>query len=215
MRFRALVRALIPVFSCSMHPSSERALWLARSVLPHEPALRAWLRHKNAPGIEIDDVVQETYARLSTIAEVEKIRDPKTYMFQVAHSIVVSAIRRSRIVPIMAVAHLEALETPAEAPDPETQINDHQELHKLAEAIGRLPGKIRDVFILRRVHDLPQREVARRLGLSENTVEKHMSKGFALMADLFSRGGSASRQTSIHAPQGSQHAHDHDDGKGH
>jgi RNA polymerase sigma-70 factor (ECF subfamily) len=38
---------------------------------------------------------------------------------------------------------------------------------------------------LRRVEDLPQKEIARRLGISEKTVEKHIAKGSRLMADHF------------------------------
>ena len=44
--------------------SDERAIWLGRHVLPHEPALRAWLRRRRLDGLEIDDVIQETYTRL-------------------------------------------------------------------------------------------------------------------------------------------------------
>ena len=36
---------------------------------------------------------------------------------------------------------------------------------------------------------LSQREVAQRLGISESTVEKHMSRGFYLLTALFTRGG--------------------------
>src|SRR5262245_3099085 len=121
-----------------MLPRDARALWLARFILPHEAALRAWLRRKAAAGFEVDDIVQETYARLSTIETVDTIRDPKTYLFQTAHSILVSQVRRSRIVPIQAVGHLEAFEMASEEPNPETQTNDHQELQRLAEAIATL-----------------------------------------------------------------------------
>ncbi len=184
-----------------MLPRDARALWLARFILPHEGALRAWLRRKASAGFEIDDIVQETYARLSTLETIDNIRDPKTYLFQTAHSIVVSQVRRSRIVPIQAVGHLEAFEMASEEPGPETQTGDHQELQRLAEAIATLPGKVRDVFILRRVHGLPQRDVAQRLGLAESTVEKHMSKGFRLIADFFSRGGNGPRQASSKMPK--------------
>lgn len=197
-----------------MHSSTERALWLARCVLPHEPALRVWLRRKSVSGLEVDDIVQETYTRLSTIESVSGIRDPKTYFFQTAHSIIVNHVRRSRIVPILAVGHLEPFEMAAEQADPETQVADHQELQRLAEAIAKLPGKIRDVFILRRVHDLTQRQVAQRLGLSENTVEKHMSKGFTLMASLFERGGNPPSRASNRERQDRQRSHDHEDSKG-
>ena len=57
--------------------------------------------------------------------------------------------------------------------------------------IARLPGKIRDVFTLRRVHGLSQREVAERLRLAESTVEKHMAKGFLMMSQWYGHGGNA------------------------
>jgi RNA polymerase sigma factor (sigma-70 family) len=190
-----------------MSPRDSRALWLARCVLPHEPALRAWLRRKAVAGLEVDDIVQETYARLSTIESVDSIRDPKTYLFQTAHSIVVSYVRRSRIVPILAVGHLDAFERASDEPGPETQTNDHQELQRLAAAIATLPGKMRDVFVLRRVHGLSQREVAQRLGLAESTVEKHMSKGFTLISALFSRGGNDVRQASNEMRENNEQGH--------
>jgi len=158
-------------------------------VLPHEPALRSWLRRKTVHGLEVDDIVQETYARLSALESVAGIRDAKTYTFQVAHSIVISYVRHSRVVPIFAVDHLDAFGMASEEPGPESQTNDHQELQRLAEAISQLPGKIRDVFVLRRVHGLSQREVAKHLGLAESTVEKHFSKGLLLISSLFERGG--------------------------
>lgn len=167
----------------------DRALWLARHVLPHEPMLRAWLQRRIVPGIDVDDVVQETYARLSQVESVEEVRDPRSYMFQAAHSIIVSHVRRSRIVSIQAVAHLDALEAPSDEPDPEAQTLARDELNQLALAIKAMPERIRDVFVMRRVHGLSQREVAGRLGLSESTVEKHMSKGFRHLSAMFGRGG--------------------------
>lgn len=172
-----------------MHSSTERALWLCRHILPHEPALRAWLQRKRLPGLEVDDIVQETYTRLSTVDSVDDIRDPKTYMFQTAYSVIVSHFRRSRIVPIQAVGSLEAIDVAGEAPSVETQVSDYQQLQRLAELIAGLPEKAREVFVLRRIHDLPQREVAKRMGLAESTVEKHMSKALTLIAALFERSG--------------------------
>jgi hypothetical protein len=39
----------------------ERDFWLERHVLPHEPALRGWLRGRYLKGLEIDNIAQETY----------------------------------------------------------------------------------------------------------------------------------------------------------
>ena len=40
--------------------SDERAIWLGRQVLPHEPSLRAWLSRRRLGGLDVDDIIQET-----------------------------------------------------------------------------------------------------------------------------------------------------------
>src|ERR1700754_2515882 len=83
--------------------SNERARWLAAHVVPHEAALRAWLRGKSSLGFDIDDIVQETYATLAAKTSVEGIVNPKTYAFQVAYSVILQQLHQSRVVPIAAV----------------------------------------------------------------------------------------------------------------
>jgi RNA polymerase sigma factor (sigma-70 family) len=176
--------------------SDERALWLARSVLPHEPALRAWLKRKRIVGVDIDDVVQETYARLVALESVDGIRDARTYTFQVAYSIVISQIRRARIVSIRANADVEQLNIAAPDISAEHVLEARDELTELVAALASLPDKCRTVFAFRRIEGLSQRETAKRLGISEKTVEKHMARGIRLLMDRFGRGGKPVRHAS-------------------
>jgi RNA polymerase sigma-70 factor (ECF subfamily) len=170
--------------------SQERAVWLARCILPHEPELRAWLGARALPRLEVDDIVQETYAILSGLEQVAHIRNPRTYMFEVAKSVILQALRRARIVAFEALAEAEGLELPAVDPSPEVIAADRQELARVAALIAGLPAKCREAFTLRKVHGLSQREVARRMGVSENTVEKHVGKGLRILMDAIGRGGS-------------------------
>jgi RNA polymerase sigma-70 factor (ECF subfamily) len=179
-----------------MSVSDERALWLGRHVLPHEPQLRAWLRRRSRGGLEVEDVIQETYTRLVAQESVAHVHDAKSYTFQVAGSVVIDHLRRMKVVPISSVPDLDYLEVVSEDPSPERQAIDRDELNRLAHMIALLPGKVRDVFTLRRVHGLSQREVAQRLGLSESTVEKHMAKGFLIMLELLGHGGNNSSRPS-------------------
>ena len=171
-----------------MRASDERALWLSRHVLKHEPALRTWLGRRRIAGLEIDDIVQETYAKLITLESVAGIGNVKNYMFQTAYSVLVSHVRRAKIVAFETVTDLEQL-TASRDYSPEDQIVDRDELNRLARAIATLPGKVRDVFVLRRVNGLSQRDVALELGLSESTVEKHMSRSIYLLMNLISNSG--------------------------
>jgi RNA polymerase sigma factor (sigma-70 family) len=167
----------------------DRALWLGRHVLPHEPALRAWLRRRRVGGLDIDDIIQETYTRLVAAETVAHIQDAKSYTFQIAGSVVIDHLRRMKVVPFASVPDLDALEVVSDDPSPERQVIDRDELQRLAEMIARLPGKVRDVFTLRRVYGLSQRDVAQKLGIAESTVEKHMSRGFLIMLEQFGYGG--------------------------
>lgn len=170
--------------------------WFMTGILPHEPALRAWLMRKRGAGIEVDDVIQETYTVLAARDTIDDIRHPRAYLFQVAHSIVVRHVRRARVVSIQAAEDMEGFDPADDAVSPEQTAIDRDELRRLAEAIAAMPGQTRQAFVLRRVHGLPQRQIATRMNLSESTVEKHIARGVRFLIDWFGHGGKAGSQTS-------------------
>lgn len=197
-----------------MRCDDERALWLSRHVLPHEPALRSWLQKRRVVGLEIDDIIQETYGRLSTAGRVDHIRDARTYTFQTAQSVIATYVRRSKIVSIQAVGDLGGLDIASDYPDPEACVADKNELQRLGEAIALLPNRVREVFVLRRVEGLAQRQVAERLRLSESTVEKHMSKALQLLSVSFGNGGNAPGYASRYRREGLERTHGERDASG-
>jgi len=167
-------------------------------VLPHEPALRAWLRQKASLGFDLDDVVQETYAILVAKASIETIRNPKTYAFQTAWSVILQQLRRAHIVPINAVADIEALNAATDEPSPEDTVLARDELAMIRRAIADLPRQTRQAFVMRRIDGLSQGEIARRMKLSEHTVEKHIARGIKLLLAAVAGGGSGRGKTSRH-----------------
>ncbi|QCB56118.1 RNA polymerase sigma factor [Sphingopyxis sp. PAMC25046] len=169
--------------------SPQRIEWLARKILPHEAELRTWLRRRPLVGLDVDDVVQESYVILAGLGSVDHIRNPRTYLFEVAKSVVLMALRRSRVVSFSTLADIEGLEISCDAPGPESIAAGRQELSRVAALIADLPPKCREVFTLRKVHELSQREVARKMGISENTVEKHMGRAIRLLSAAIAYGG--------------------------
>jgi RNA polymerase sigma factor (sigma-70 family) len=171
--------------------SDERAIWLARHVLPHETALRAWLTHWRIEDLLVDDIVQETYAVLAARLSVDDIRNPRAYFFQTARSIILMHLRRSRVVSIRAVEDMERIGAAADEPSPEQQVSDREELHQLARAIADLPDLGRQALTLRVIEGLSQREVGERMGISENAAQKHIAKSIHLLMTMFGHGGNA------------------------
>src|SRR5882757_1045968 len=144
----------------------ERGRWLARNLLPYEPILRARLKHVYVHGLEIDDIIQETYARIVSLPSLETIRHPKQYAIQTATSIIIDHVRHSRVISITATGDLDNLDVVTLEPGPEEQLEFRQEIAEIAKALATLPEKCRETLILRRVEGLSQHETAQRLGIS-------------------------------------------------
>lgn len=175
---------------------NDRAQWLAAAVLPHEGALRRWLEHKRMRGIDIDDVIQDTYTILVRRASITDIRNPKAYVYQIAFSLALIGLRRARALSIQAVEDIERCAGADVGPSPEQIVADREELRRMAKAIASLPLACREVFVLRKIDGLSQREVAGRLGITEGTVEKQVHKGLNRLKNLLGRGGKSTPRTS-------------------
>lgn len=167
----------------------ERGRWLARNVLPHEALIRAKLRSMCLFDLDIEDVLQEMYAKFMNHKALETIRYPRQYALLVARGIIIDHLRHSRVVPISSCGNLELLDVPEPDANVEERLEFRQEVAAVTSALNQLPKVCREVLILRRIEGLPQKEVALRLGISEKTVEKHMATGVRLLISSFGRGG--------------------------
>ncbi len=176
--------------------TSQRAQWLAQNVVPHERVIRAWLARR-VYDLDIDDIIQEMYARLASLDSVADIRSPRQYAAQTAFSILANQLRRLRVVPIVAVGDVEAIEVFAQDASPEEQVAFRDEVREVYAALADLPPRCRQAFLLRRVEGFSQREVAQRLGVSEKAVEKYMAQGVRCLINAFGRGGKTAARLSI------------------
>lgn len=165
--------------------------WFVREILPHEQALMRFLHRNWRDHDEVSDLRQEIYVRVYESATRKPPDSPKSFLFATARNLLTDRIRRQRIVSITAVGDLEQLNVLKDELEPDRWLGGREALARLAHALDRLPDRCREVVWLRRVEDLPQKEIARRLGISEKTVEKHIAKGSRLMADHFHGGADA------------------------
>ncbi len=168
---------------------SPNARWFAEEVRPHEAELRSYLRGKFAAHLEIDDLIQETYARLLQAREQTQLRSTRGYLFTIARNVALDAFRRRRVLVIDGVAELDLLPVLEDRPGIADAVARDQELQLLAEAIQALPERCRQVITLRKLHGLSHREIAQRLGITENTVNAQVAIGVLRLRDLLQARG--------------------------
>ncbi len=169
-------------------PNSAVIAWVARDVLPHESDVRKWIRRFGANGVDEDDVIQEAYCRLATLRDSESVRSARAYFFTVARNIILEQLRRDRIVHIDSVAEIDRLNIVDEGPSPERNFSGREELTRVRLLIEELPQRCRTIFTMRKVQGLSQREISRRMGVTENVVEKEVVKGLRVILDRLARG---------------------------
>ncbi|MBL9211397.1 MAG: RNA polymerase sigma factor [Opitutaceae bacterium] len=160
------------------------ARWFAEEVRPHEAELRSYLRGKFSAHLDIDDLIQETYARLLQAREQTQLRSTRGYLFTIARNVALDAFRRRRVLVIDGVAELDLLPVLEDRPGIADAVARDQELQLLAEAIQALPERCRQVITLRKLHGLSHREIAQRLGITENTVNAQVAIGVLRLRDL-------------------------------
>lgn len=159
----------------------ERAQWLAHNILPHEANIRSWLYRIIRHSIDADDVVQEAYARLSAMETVANIHNPRAYFFQTVISILKRETRRELARPFEINIDVHQVKVAAHDIPADRQYEAREDLSRLIAAVETLPPKCRQVFIMRRVQGMAQRDIASALEISENTVEKHINRAIKLL----------------------------------
>ncbi|HRE07776.1 MAG TPA: RNA polymerase sigma factor [Opitutaceae bacterium] len=160
-----------PVSSLSM------AQWFVREVQPHEAALRAYLRVRFPSIKDIDDLIQETFARILRTRTGVPVRSPKALLFTVARNTAIDQLRREQIVRIDGLADLEQLPVYDHAPGAAEALSHEQELRLLEEAVESLPARCQQILILKKIHGLSYAEIGERLGIKSNTISAQLTIG--------------------------------------
>lgn len=146
------------------------------------PVLRRYFARR-ARVDDIDDLIQEVFLRMQSSLAVPAIEHLDRYLFRVASSVLTDRSRRAAVRHEPDHEGLEESHHPVEERSPERVILDQEALDRVIAAIGRLPERTRDVFVLHRFEELTCGSIARQLGLSASAVEKHIMRALLALHD--------------------------------
>lgn len=179
--------SLSPSDQYSSDPEEDR--WFAQEVERHSPSLKSYLQGLFPSIHDIDDIVQESFLRLWKVSAQQPVRSARALVFRIGRNLALDHLRRSRISPVDAVGDLEALGVSDDRDNVVAFVSNREKARILAEAIDSLPARCREVVVLRKLKGMPQRAVAKSLGLSEKTVEAHLSRGIKRCEDYLKKRG--------------------------
>jgi RNA polymerase sigma factor (sigma-70 family) len=163
--------------------------WFFREVLPLEPALMRFLRRNWRREADILDLRQELYARVYDAARQALPLHTKAFVFTSMRNLLINRAKREQVISIELVADLETLNVAIDSVTPDRHVTARDDLRRVQAGLERLPPRCREVVVLRKIEGLSQREVAARMGIGEDTVERQMVYGMRALID-FMLGGS-------------------------
>jgi RNA polymerase sigma factor (sigma-70 family) len=167
-------------------PQSDQTSWFTAELVPHEPALRAYL-HGLANPSDIDDLVQETYARLLRAHARGAIASPRGLLFATARNAARDLFRRRTTANTIPITEFVKAHVFDDAPNAAETVSRRQETDLLAAAIAELPPRCREILVLRKFENLSHREIAEKLGIAVHTVEAQLTKALHRCEEFFAR----------------------------
>lgn len=158
---------------------------LNRAIEAYYEDIVAAARRGGHPGSSALDIVHDLYLKLSGRPEVLRDkRSIKSYLCQAAVNLGIDRFRKERFeTRLFSGTEDEAHAVPAENAAPDRTLEVEARIAVLRDAIAELPTRRRNVFILHRLNQLAPDEIAVRLNISRNMVDRHLRRAFAHCLD--------------------------------
>lgn len=126
---------------------------------------------------DIEDVAQEAFLRAYVAEQQKEIEQPRAYLFRIARNLALTKLTKksNKITDYLEECGGSVVIECVAAADSEVEAQESLGLY--CDAVAALPEKCRQVFLLRKVHGLAHKEIAKRMSLSVSSVEKYLLRG--------------------------------------
>jgi RNA polymerase sigma-70 factor (ECF subfamily) len=121
------------------------------------------------------DIVQDCYLRIIEHDPAVRVENPLAFLHRVVGNLAIDRQREAALQLRRVQPGPVPEEVAAAAPSAFRIVASEQEYHLLREAVGQLPPKCREVFLLYRAREMTMNEIGRLLGISPRTVENHLA----------------------------------------
>lgn len=139
------------------------------------------MRRRARTPVDVQDLAQETYLRLLRAQNLSEVRDPHSYLLQVASHVSVEwSARQSRR---EATADFDVDLLIDESQQPELELDARISQHRFEQTLASLSPRMRAALILRLRDEVPLDEIASRLGITLRQVRRLLVRGYARLRE--------------------------------
>lgn len=158
-------------------PHETQKTTLVAILVRHYDELVESVRRRFGDRHAAQDVVHDVCVQLLESPEKEGVRVPLALLRKITYDRAISHFRSERRRLAWVDEDTDLPTVVCNAPGPERHHETADELERLCAAIADLPPRCQQVFVMHKVHELSQQEVADQMGISLKAVEKHLRLG--------------------------------------
>jgi len=160
--------------------------WVLASMQKYGPDLLKLLWRILGNDQDVCDAYQDTFVRLANRGDGCVPDDARAFVFRSAANTAISMLRRRR--QQLQAARRMAMEPRPTAPPADGREMDEARLRdSLQSCLARLPEKLQEVVVLKDLAELPYRQVARMLGMSQTAARVYRCRAIQLLGSWMAR----------------------------
>jgi RNA polymerase sigma-70 factor (ECF subfamily) len=144
------------------------------------------LKRRLGPAELAGEALQETFLRLERVVHARPVLSPKSYLYRIAVNIAID--RRRAEARHLSGAEVDSLLDLADpSPDPARVVEARSEIEHLKRAVAELPQRRREILLAARLDEVPNREIAKRYGVTVRTIETEIKAAVEYCASRLDR----------------------------
>lgn len=125
---------------------------------------------------DAEEIVQEVFVKIwESRHKIENFSTFDSFLFTIAHNTTISLIRK-RLNEKKYLEYLKGIQVEISSTDIIEEIHYTELKEKFSHLIDSLSPRQKEVYLLSREDGLTHKEIAEKLGISQNTVEIHISR---------------------------------------
>jgi RNA polymerase sigma-70 factor (ECF subfamily) len=157
--------------------------WFRREVLPLERSLVHFILRNWRDGSEVIDLLHDVYALVYSGARAGVPAQTRPYVFAVARNHLINRAKRAQIVSFELIADLTLFDRDPDLEATERHLLARDALRQVEAGLEKLPPRVREIVLLRKVEGLNVQETADHLGIGKETVSHQLMMGMKALAD--------------------------------
>lgn len=135
-----------------------------------------------------EDVTQATFAKVAAVDDLGSLRNPRAYLYRVAHNTAVSHYRRNathrKYIDPLKIGDDERF---TDELHPERVTLARERLALLDAAYRELPELQQELLVMHRIHNLGYAEIARRKSMSQTEVKRQVASAVTACQEYLDR----------------------------